>query len=113
LQTSYYGEIFERWIIAEIYKLISYKENDYSLSYLRTKDNAEIDLIIERPGLPKALVEIKSTNQITENHLQSLKKFALDLPDAEAFCLSQDPYPKKYGKISALHWKEGLIELGL
>lgn len=54
--TFEFGRLFETFIVNEILKLNSYNKKNYSFSYLRTKDDAEIDLIIERPGCPIALV---------------------------------------------------------
>ena len=65
-QTSAYGNAFENWLICEIHRLISYAENDYSLSYLRASGDAEIDLVIDRPGMKRAIVEIKSSTQVRE-----------------------------------------------
>jgi len=112
-RTSYYGELFEKWLIAEIYKMCHYLDNDFSLSYLRTKDGAEIDLIIERPGMPTALIEIKSSSQISEADTLPLAKLAGDLTNVECFCLSQDPFPKVYGIVNTLPWREGLKAIGL
>lgn len=61
-----------------------YKENDYSPSYLRTKDDVEIDLVIERPGMPTALVEIKSSASIREQDIQKLSHIAKDISNSEA-----------------------------
>jgi predicted AAA+ superfamily ATPase len=108
-----YGRSFEHFLITEILRLSSYKENDYSFSYLRTKDDAEIDLIIDRPGLPRALIEIKSKTRIDESDLVHLRGFLPSFPKAEAFCLSRDTERKKFGRIVALPWNEGLKELGL
>ena len=112
-QTYAFGRAFEAFIINEINRRQSYQELDYSLSYLRTKDDAEIDLILERPGLPRALIEIKSAAVVHENDLTSLKRFARDFQNAEAFCLCMDPHPKKYGQVSVLPWQLGFKELGL
>ena len=49
-QTSAYGEAFEHWIIIEFKKLISYRRLDWELSFLQTKDNVEVHLIVDRPG---------------------------------------------------------------
>lgn len=112
-KTSAYGEAFERWLVCEIHRLITYAENDYSLSYLRTKDDAEIDLIIERPGLPRALIEIKSTTSVREDNIRTIKSFAKDMSNSEAFLLSQDPNEKVIDGVKILPWKKGLIELGI
>ena len=43
------GPIFEQWVGLELWKRLQYLQ-DGTLSYLRTKDGAEIDFIIERAG---------------------------------------------------------------
>src|SRR3990167_9986251 len=55
--TSYFGELFEHFIILQCIQLASYYHRDYRFSYLKTKDDAEIDLIVERPGLPLLFIE--------------------------------------------------------
>lgn len=111
--TYAFGQVFENFVINEIFRLQNYFKPDYSLSYLRTKDDVEIDLIIERPGLPLALLEIKSSTNIRENNVRSLQRLALDMPKNEAFCLSRDEHPKRFGNVSAIPWQQGLAELGL
>lgn len=111
-QTYAYGIAFEHFIINEINRLQSYSEKDFRFSYLRTKDGVEIDLIIERPGLKRALVEIKSTERVTEDDLRPLQSISKDISNSEAFCLSRDPIPKKINNILCLPWQQGLIELG-
>jgi len=78
---------------------------------LCTEAGVEIDLVVERPGKPIALVEIKSTKNITEDQFSSLAKFSDDFDDAVFYCFSRDPVPKQWGKILALSWTEGLIKL--
>lgn len=111
--TSNYGDAFEEWLITEIHRLVQYKERDFTLSYLRTKDDAEIDLILERPGLSRALIEIKSTSVITPEHVSELNRFVKSVPNARAYCLSNDPAAKVIGKVEALHWRDGIRELGI
>jgi len=65
-QTRPYGTAFEHFIINECIKLNHYGRKDFTFSYLRTYDDAELDLIIERPGRLRALVEIKSKEQVDE-----------------------------------------------
>ena len=109
-QTSYYGEVFEQFIIVEIFKLCQYFKSEYRLNYFQTKDGFEVDLIVERPGLPLLLIEIKSTTQVQESMLNSLRKIKEEIPDAEAVCLSQDAYSKEYNGIKVLPWQEGIAE---
>jgi hypothetical protein len=80
---------------------------------LRTKDGVEIDLVIERPGLKRALIEIKSTQSVTEDDIRSLVHLGKDVAHSEAFCLSRDPHAKKIGAVACLPWQHGLSEIGV
>jgi len=111
--TEAYGRAFEHFLILEAWRQNDYRRRDFRFSYLRTKDDAEIDLVIERPGAPTALVEIKSTAEVRERDVRALRRFKEDFKSAEAFCLSRDPHRKKIGGVMALPWKDGLRELGL
>ncbi len=111
--TYAYGRAFEHFIVIEAIRLSVYKQNDYRFSYLRTKDGAEVDLVIERPGIGTALLEIKSKVHVDERDTRILEVFLKDLAGAEGFCLSLDPVGKKIGSVSALHWRDGLKEIGL
>lgn len=108
-----YGKAFEHFVVAEALRLSSYRQNDFRFSYLRTKDGAEIDLMIERPGLPDALIEIKSSAQVSEQDTRTLEKFLPSMKNAEAFCLSRDPLAKQIGSVKALPWRDGLRALGI
>jgi len=104
------GNRFEHFIFLEIYRLQSYLERDWRFSYLRTKDDAEIDLIIERPNQPTLLLEIKASDSISERHCASLNRFAPDFSNARAFLLSNDPIAKKFGHVHCYHWKSWIDE---
>lgn len=111
--TFAFGEAFEHFVILELIRLSRYANNDWTFSYLNTKDNAEIDFIIDRPGLPKALIEIKSTKKVNDKDVAVVNRFVPDMKPCEAFCLSRDPHAKKIGSVNCLHWSEGLKEIGL
>ena len=104
---------FERFLIVEILRLSSYAKNDWGFTSLKTEGEAEIDLIIDRPGMPKALVEIKSSDRVTERDTLALNRFYPDLVPAEAFCLSRDPHEKKIGSVWCLPWRAGIARLGI
>lgn len=110
--TYAYGKAFEHFLLLEIFRLNSYLEKDYRLSYLRTKDNAEIDLILEGPGQKLTLIEIKTSRQVDERHIKNLQAFQKDLqPKPQAYCLSQDPVPKQIGEVKLFPWQQGLEEI--
>jgi predicted AAA+ superfamily ATPase len=112
-RTFAYGAAFEHFLMTEIVRLASYAKTDYRFSYLRTKDGVEIDLIIERPGMPRALVEIKSSTRLSEADVRALRQLQPDIPRSESFCLSLDPLPRTIAGVRCVPWPMGLAELGL
>ncbi len=111
--THAFGKAFEQFVLLEIVRLSNYGQKDYRFSCLRTKDGAEIDLIVDRPGSKPALVEIKSSDRVDERDIRELSRFLPDFPGAEAFCFSRDKVRKKIGDVLAVPWQAGLEELGL
>ena len=103
-----YGNAFEQFVILEIFRLNSYLRKRYKLFYLRTKDGAEIDLIIERPGLSTLLIEIKSSSSTTREHCKHLEALLGDFKDAEALLLSQDLKERAERQVDFMHWQAGL-----
>ena len=111
-QTYEYGRAFEHLVILEVMRQSSYAEADFKLSYLRTKDDAEIDLIIERPGAPDVLVEIKSYKRLDRSDAKKLHalKSAWDRP-CEAMIWSQDPTETVVEGVTCLQWQSGLARI--
>ena len=112
-QTSAYGAAFEHFLINEIRRLAAYSKKDWRSSYLCTKDGVEIDLILERSGRKRALIEIKSSERIDESSVRGLAGIAPDIPASEAYCLSRDPTARKIGPVRCFFWARGIEELGL
>lgn len=110
-RTSAYGEAFEHFIILEIFRLASYFEPDYRFSYLRTPSDVEVDLIIERPGLPLLFIEIKSTTEVDKTDLSAFIRLTKDYGECEACCFSRDPYRRKIEHVIASYWRDGIKEL--
>ena len=109
--TSAYGEIFEHFIILELYRLICYFKPDATLSYLLTKDGAEIDLIFSEPRKPETLIEIKSKLNVDSRDTKHLMHFKSEFVDARLFLLSQDVTEKQIGDVRAVFWKQGILEV--
>jgi len=107
-----FGRYFESYIILEFMRLNSYLRKGLRFSYLRTKDQAEIDLIISKPGRPSVLLEIKSADHVHEKDARTLEKFIGDFGAGARGCiLSLDPVQKKFGKIQALYWLDGIKKI--
>ena len=110
-RTSEYGEAFESWFLNECHRVNHYLELDYAFSYLRTKDDVEVDLVIDRPGQPLALVEVKSATAVDERHIRNLVRFQDDFPEAELICAARVPQAQKMGRVLVLPWQDALDRL--
>jgi predicted AAA+ superfamily ATPase len=114
-ETVDYGNAFEHFLILEMKRLADYYKPDWTFSYLRTKDDAEIDLIIERPGEKTLLIEIKSTSKIQfleASTFTTLSRLAADIKNSKAYLFSQDPIEQKIKGIHCIPWQKGLNEIG-
>ncbi len=106
--TSAYGEAFEHFIINQCIQLASYFHRNYRFSYLATKDDAEIDLVVERPGQKILFIEIKSSSIVERRHLSTLTALTNDFGECEAVCFSRDSYPKLIDNIMVYPWELGV-----
>ncbi len=109
--TSLYGDTFEQHVILEFIRLNSYFKKRAKFSYLRTKDGAEIDLIVELPNKDPILVEIKSARTIYPEDLGSFKTLAADMKHSGAYCLSRDSFEKEIGPITSMSWDKGILKI--
>lgn len=108
-QTSAWGDAFEHWVILEIFKNASYLRNDWKFFYFKTKDDVEIDLIIDRPGKSPVLIEIKSKQKVSETDARALESLGADIdPKAEHYLFSMDHLESQWGKTRALYWQKGI-----
>jgi len=111
-RTTEFGDAFESWFIGECFRLNHYHELDFKFSYLRTKDDVEVDLIIDRPGQSQILLEIKSSDRIDDRHVKNLVHFNKDFPDAELICASRVAHKQVVNGIKVLPWKDSLTYIG-
>lgn len=108
-RTPLYGKYFEQFVVNEIYRLIRYEEKSWKLSYLTSKDGAEIDLIVEKKN-ERIAIEIKSTEQVDLIEVRAFERIARDLPgqDLRLMYISRDKTAQKHGDVECLPWKEAL-----
>ncbi len=109
--TSGYGELFEHLVVGECVRLNSYLRLDYRFSYLLTKAGQEIDLIIERPGRPSVLVELKSDTETTAEDSKTLRRFSGDFRGAMLRVWSNCPRPLEFDGVLHLPWQAGIKEV--
>ena len=106
--TSAYGKAFEHFFINECIKLATYYQKEFKFSYLRTVNDQEIDLIIERPNQATLLIEIKSAREVYPEMFKPLQRLHDIFPDALMLGVSNDPYAKIFGEIKALPWQQAI-----
>ena len=109
--TSYYGDVFEHFIVINIKAMCSYKMRDARVSYYQDENGIEIDIVIERPGLPLLFIEIKSSTQATEEMTKNSRLVQKHFNDAEFEVWTRDPIAKRFGTTLCLNWKNGLTKL--
>ncbi|MCC7070025.1 MAG: ATP-binding protein [Deltaproteobacteria bacterium] len=107
-RTSAWGEAFEAFLITEAHRLASYRRPDYRLSYLRTKDDAEVDLVVERPGKRTLFVAIKSSGSPDPIEVNRLARLAKDHGRARPMLWCSTPVPLRVGEVDVLPWQEAL-----
>lgn len=106
--TYEYGKLFESFVITEIHKLNRYLERDHKLSYLKTKDGTEIDLIMQLSPNKIFCLEIKS------GEIKSLEGFgaqcalAKEISNSKLIVLSQNKKALSNDHVRVLPWREGL-----
>lgn len=104
--TSIYGKYFEHWVIQEIMRYNDYHQKDWRLSFYRTSGGDEIDLLVEKPNHQLVAIEIKSRENILSFDLKSLKKFGLEHPEAQLFCVAQVPRAQVMEGIWIVPWQD-------
>ena len=106
-----FGKIFEHFIILEIMRLAEYYKKDFRLSFLMNKENAEIDLIVERPGQTTLAIEIKSAKFVDEVEIRKMQRLGSDLENSELVILSRETLPRQVQDVSIQPWREGILRI--
>ena len=109
--TFEYGNLFETFIINEIFKISRALEKRWHFSYLRTQAGVELDLIVEKPRTKPILIEIKSSLRIKQEYLRPFKRLSEDFPKSQKYIWyrGEDSYVKE--GVRCLPWHKGLKQL--
>lgn len=83
--TDDYGHAFEHLVIQEIIAYKGYNDKKEIISYWRTYDKKEVDVVI---GDAKVAIEIKSSEQIKTKHKAGLRAFKEEHPDCRLILVS-------------------------
>ena len=103
-----FGDAFEHFIVQEIKSILSYKRIDEQLYYWRSND-FEVDLIVGN----KMAIEIKSTEQISDKHINGLKTLREEGIVKEYHIISRDPVKREMDKINVWPYNEFIKYLWL
>jgi predicted AAA+ superfamily ATPase len=110
--TPAFGNSFEHFFILECIRMKAYLRVDDTFYYSRTKDDVEIDLIIERPDRERIAIEIKSSDSVDANELRSSFLLARDMGISKFYVASREPIPRYVEGINILPWQDVLKEIG-
>jgi predicted AAA+ superfamily ATPase len=111
-RSSVFGELFEQWFFLECLRYRDYYETGDEFFYLQTKDQAEIDLIIHRKGIRPILIEIKSTETATPEHVRHLERFSKVIKHSRAILVCRESKPRKLPSgVEILPYRSALEEL--
>lgn len=113
LPQSYgYGNTFEHFVLLEIMRFNDYCETDFSFSYLRTKDDVEIDLIVSRPKQPPVLIEIKSSENVAPEDYRALITLGREFQGAQRWVLCRESRARLLDEdLWILPWQQGISRL--
>jgi predicted AAA+ superfamily ATPase len=106
--TSLYGELFEQWLVLEVHRWCRYLSRNTQLFYYQPHGGKELDLVLSRPNTKPMLIEIKSTDEVEERHLDGLRSLAPHFEESVSFCVSNDPVARTVNDIRCVHWKDFL-----
>lgn len=87
---------------------LGYQGRQRELSYWRTGTGIEIDAVL---GDAAVGIEIKSTTEIKDNQLKSLRSFGQDYPHARLIAVTNDLYRRRKDNIEIIPVKEFLADL--
>ena len=110
-KTFEYGKLFESFVVNEINRRMNYRNQQFRLSYLRVKEDLEIDLVLEQGNLPPVLVEIKAADRVDERHAKGLLTLGINFTESRKYLISNDFDRKSFSGVVACHWKEAVEEI--
>ena len=98
--TDDYGHAFEHLVMQEIIAYKGYNDKKNGISYWRTYDKKEVDVVI---GDAQVAIEIKSSEQVKTKHKAGLKAFKEEHPDCRLILVSLEPITRKADDIEMVY----------
>ena len=98
--TDDYGHAFEHLVMQEIIAYKGYNDKKDGISYWRTYDKKEVDVVI---GDAKVAIEIKSSEQVKTKYKAGLRAFKEEHPDCRLILVSLEPITRKTEDIEMIY----------
>jgi len=98
--TDDYGHAFEHLILQEIIAYKGYNDKKDIISYWRTYDRKEVDVVI---GDAKVAIEIKSSEQVKTKYKAGLRAFKEEHPDCRLMLVSLEHVTRKAEDIEMVY----------
>lgn len=105
-----YGHALEHFIMQELVAYFGYNQYDNVISYWRTNSGIEVDAVL---GDADVAIEIKSSTEVKDSQMKSLKSFSDDYPQARLIIVSLDKYRRRKENIEIIPVREFLTDLWL
>jgi predicted AAA+ superfamily ATPase len=111
--TSYFGDLFEEFVVNEFVRMSHYSGKNYQMSYLSTHNSeTEIDLILRKGrGHELIAIEIKSSASVDETEVRKLARAARDCGAKKIYYLSQCEHTEVIDGVRCIHWQKALLEI--
>lgn len=105
-----YGHALEHFIMQELVAYFGYNQYDNVIFYWRTNSGIEVDAVL---GDADVAIEIKSSTEVKDSQMKSLKSFSDDYPQARLIIVSLDKYRRRKENIEIIPVREFLTDLWL
>lgn len=105
---SEFGRAFEHFILMEIVAYRSYKRQDFSINFWRTKSGLEVDFVL---GNGEVAIEVKGTDNVDMRDLKGLIAFNDEYSPKRSILVCTEKEKRITRNIEIMPWKDFLAEL--
>jgi len=106
-KTELFGNAFEHWLVLELNAWNSLQRKDFKLSYWRSVNGQEVDLILGK----ELALEFKSSSRIVDEDLKGLKALKEEGLIKKFILISQDKINRQSDGVELMYWKDFLNQL--
>lgn len=78
---EYFGHLLEQWVVQQLLAQQGWSQRRFTLNHYRTKDGAEVDVVVEFPNGQLILIEVKATSTPRVDQAHTLRRLKATLGD--------------------------------